>query len=442
MVTPLDVYKYLPKTNCKKCGVDTCIAFSIQLINRQAKIEDCIPLSEENKIPLNTLLRLPIKEIEIGIKNDAIKVGGEEILYRHDKKFNNPPALGLMISDKLQKSEIVSKIKDFNSFFYERIGTSLKFDILAISFDNGNLDVINIVKENYSGPLILKSSDPKIIEGALARCESEKSLIYGINENNWDEMLEIAKKHNCPVVVSENTSLKGLEQMIDTIKSKNFDDIIINVRCDDFAEYLQKATILRRFAVDENSDSFGYPIITDLTYHSNPNNVMSASLGILKYASIILLDKIDYTDCLPLLVLRQNIYADPQKPIQIEAKLYEIGNPNENSPVLLTTNFSLTYFSVTEDIGASKIPAYLIVAPVEGLSVLTAWGAGTLDAELIAKSIQKSKIEKKVSHKKLIIPGLIAHLKGEIEEESGWDVIVGPRDSSKLLTFLAREAKT
>ena len=165
---------------------------------------------------------------------------------------------------------------------------------------------------------------------------------------------------------------------------------------------------------------------------------IEAGVCIAKYASIVLIKTVESWQTLALLTLRQNIYTDPQKPLQVEPKAYTIGQVSEQSPLLVTTNFSLTYYTVLGEVEASKIPSYILSVDTEGMSVLTAWAAEKFTPEKIAESLEKSGIKEKIKHNQLIIPGYVSVMSGDLEEKSGWKVTVGPKEASGIPSFLKK----
>lgn len=435
-LTALEIYKHLPKKNCGECGVPTCLAFAMQLASLKAQIEKCPYISKEAKDFLASASAPPIKLVKIGIGENEIAIGDEVVLFRHEKTFYNKTAFSLLIDDNLSKEEIEKKVEEVNNLKIERVGQILKIQCIALkastkeNFENS----IKVIQGKTSLPLILISEVPENIESALKLCSSNKPLIYCANSSNYEKMSKLAKEFKCPLVVKAE-SLEELSNLTEKIKALGIDDLVLDFGNKSLGETLRNLTIMRRLAIKKSFRPFGYPIIVFA------KDEMMASLCVLKYGSIVVMEDIKMAKMLPLLVLRQNIYTDPQKPIQVKPGLYEILKPNENSPLLVTTNFSLTFFTVSGDTENSKVPSWLMVVDSEGLSVLTAFAAGKFTAELIAKNIEESGIKQMVKHNKIIIPGMVARMSGKLKELTSFEVVVGPRESSGLPAFLREYIK-
>lgn len=409
-LSALQIYKYLPKTNCKDCGDPTCLAFAMKLAASKADIAKCPHISDEGKDVLGAASRPPIKPITVG----NVKLGDETCMFRHEKKFFNQTAIAVRVNNA-EDIELCKKT------MFERVGEELRIDILVVS--SKDRDIVKKASES-NFEIMIEAEDAESLKKALDAA-GKKCIITNIS----DKMLELTKGH--AVVLS--SEIDDVEENVKKVKAVN-EDIILELVYKNLRDMNEKFTIARRLAIKKKDESFGYPLI------AFTKDFTESSVAMMKYASIIVLEKLDENEILPLLTLRQNIYSDPQKPTQMEAMIYEVGKPNENSPVILTTNFSLTYFSVSGDADSSKIPCWVMVPDTEGMSVLTAWAAGKLEADTVAKFIKSSGIEDKVKHRNLIIPGLVAVLSGEIEDLSKWKVLVGPKDSSKLPKFLKEHA--
>lgn len=423
-LTALEIYKHLPKTNCKKCGFPTCLAFAMQLGAKKVGLEKCPDIGEEAKAKLESATRPPIKSIRIG----DLTVGGETVLFRHEKKFFNPTAIAVMVDDK--ESDAEEKIKKIKDYKFSRVGEEYFIDMIAVrgSDEKRFLELAKAAKQTGL-PLVLMA-DAEILEKAL-ETDCEEILLYNATLSNYEKVGELAKKHSCSVVATAG-SLDEISQLTEKLEGKGVTDIIINPEQKKLKQTFQELTIIRRAAINQKNKSLGYPVLTF------PADDTEASIDILKYASIIVLDKADYGLLDGLFTLRQAIYTDPQKPLQVEPKVYELNNPDSNSPVIVTTNFSLTYFTVSGDIESAKQPCHLLIVETEGQSVLTAFASGKFCVESIVKAIKSTGIMEKVSHKKVIIPGWVSMMKGELEESSGLSVLVGPQNSSELKTYLKK----
>lgn len=450
-ITGIEIFKLLPKTNCKKCGFPTCLAFAMKVAQGQAKIDDCPDVGEEVKAKLKEASTPPIRGFEFGTDTEKIKIGEETVLFRHEKKFNNPVVLTFEIKDTDENIE--DKINQVVQSQIERVGQILKVDAVYLRNSSGNTEVFKnaiktLVEKSPRIPIIFGIENPEI---ALSVCEyyrGGRPILFGAKEDNFLEMAEIAKKFNIPLGVSA----KGVEKIIsltESLKAKGVEDLIINTEPSTAGELLIDNTVIRRSALKKGVKALGYPIITfassviprsmsdeESTERSLYETII-ASLAILKYSSIVVLESIPKWKNLVLFTLKQNIYSDPQVPMQVKQDIYKVGEPDENSPIIVTTNFALTYFLVRGEIENSKVPAWLAIMDCDGLSVLTAWAAGKFSASKIAQFINESGIEQKLAHRELIIPGYVAMLKGAIEDKlSGWKVIVGTKEASAIPAFL------
>lgn len=444
-LTGVEIFKLLPKTNCKKCGFPTCLAFAMKLAQRQATIDACPDVSEEAKRILGEASAPPIRPITIGVGNKAIKIGEENVLFRHEKKFINPCALAVEVKDTMGDDEIKRVVSEVLDSEINRVGQLLRIDAILVSntsADQGRFEsVIRMIKEKAPEiPLILNVSDPAIAEAGLKIMSDQRPLLYGAKEDNAEAMAKLAKNYKVPLGITAK-GLESLSVLTEKIKGLGVEDIVIDSGARSAKEIIEDNTLIRRSAIKKNFKPLGYPIITFANREDQMLETLIAALGITKYSSIVVLSSIEKWKSLALFTLRQNIYTDPQVPMQVEQKIYKIGEPTPESPLLITTNFSLTYFIVSGEIENSKVPSWLAIMDCEGLSVLTAWAAGKFTASKIAQFIQESGIEKEISHRELIIPGYVAILSGAIEEKlPGWKITVGPREANGLPAFLRSRA--
>ena len=431
VLKPLEVYKHLPKKNCGECGFQTCLAFAMAIAGQKTEITLCPYLSQEAMEILSSASAPPIKSVMIG----SVKIGDEKFMFRHEKKFYNETAFAVRIVDSLSPDDIEKILKKIRDLTVIRVGEELKFNLVCLEEKSGDITKFKqAVKlcSDFDFSLILISENLRILESSLSILSGKRPTIGFADEKNYKEISELAKKYNASLIVraEDPEKLASLTEKID------MKEIILSFEERSPKQILENLTIIRRAAIKKKIRSLGYPTIIFLNNNDPTQNTLEATIYLAKYASVIVFPDIEKEDALALLILRQNIYTDPQKPLQMEPKIYEIGDPDENSPVLLTTNFSLTYFTVSGDIEASGIPCYLIVLDTEGLSVLTAYAAGKLDADKITKFLKNSEIKDMVKHRNIIIPGLISKISGTLEEKSGWNVIVGPNDSKDLREFL------
>ena len=434
----LDIYKLLPKTNCRECGFATCLAFAMQLAKKAASVEKCPYLKEEAKMYLEASSLPPIKLVTIGSDERKLEVGNETVLFRHEEKFHHPSGLGFIIEDNLSDSEIKLRLEKINKLEFERVGQILKVDLIALR-QNGNkerfVQALELVLNNTQLAMVLMSEDLEALKIGLEIAKERKPLIYCASVDNLSGISKLAKEFQCPLVVS-GSDLEILSNLTKELNKQGIDNLILDTSSKPVKDKIWDLTQIRRLALKKSDRSLGYPTLAVIENVDPFKEAMEAATYILKYASIVLLKGIESWQILSLLTLRQNIYTDPQKPLQIEPKLYAVGQASAKSPVLVTTNFSLTYYTVLGEVEASKVPAYILSVDTEGMSVLTAWAAEKFTPEKIADSLNKFSVKETVSHNRLIIPGYVAVISGDLEEQSGWQVVVGPKEAAGIPSFL------
>lgn len=437
----IQIYKLLPQTNCKDCGYPTCLAFAMKLAAKQVELSLCPHVSEESKAELSASAAPPIRLISLSSNGYEVKAGNEVVLFRHEKTFYNRPGLFIRVRDDEPVDAIREKITSAAAYQVTYVGIELTLDGFAVEAISGDPatfgKAVQTVRSISDRPIILISPDPEVIKAGLAEVEAKGTLIYGATEENWEQMVALAKEHGASLGV-EATSLGSLADLTEKIKAAGVEDMVIDPGARDFGSFLAYATQIRRLALKKNFRSLGYPIIVFPGDAGEPEQEsMLAAQAIAKYAGFIVLDHFSPESIYPLLVLRQNIYTDPQKPIQVQPGLYELNGPSADDPLLVTTNFSITYFSVANEVEGAGLPAWLLVTDAEGMSVLTAWAAGKFDAERIAKDVKRFDVATKVNHKRMVIPGHVAVISGELEEElPDWEIRVGPREAVDLPAFM------
>jgi acetyl-CoA decarbonylase/synthase complex subunit gamma len=438
----LQIYKLLPQTNCKECGFPTCLAFAMKLAQKGAELDKCPYVSEEAKTALDAASAPPIKLAKIGAGERAFEVGNETVMCRHEKTFVHQP--GLVVRVKSDAADIGDAAARVAAYAVERVGMTLTLDGLAVEDAGGGADAyaaaVAAARASAPGlPLVLMSADAAAVEAALAAgAAADRPLVHAATAANWQAMAAAAQKHACPLAIKvADGDLDGLLELSGQVRGAGMEDIVLDPGTTTLAGDLAAATQLRRLALKKGARELGYPLVAVATATTWQAELVRAAQAVDKYAGVIIVDHFEPAMLYALLTLRQNIYTDPQKPIQMEPKLYEIGAVTADSPVLITTNFSLTYFSVAGEVEGAGIPTWLLVADSDGQSVLTGWAAGKFDAEKIAKTVKGSGIENLVGHKKLVIPGHVAGLSGEVEEElPEWRIMVGPRDAVDIPNYI------
>jgi acetyl-CoA decarbonylase/synthase complex subunit gamma len=422
--------------------VPTCLAFAMNLAAGKVELIACPFVSEESKAQLAEASAPPIRPITIGTGTGAFKVGGETVMFRHEKKFENPTGIAVLVTDMMPESEVAARIERFNKNIYVRVGVKLHADAVAVKNESGNAakfgKLVETVTKATEGGLILMSENPEVLAAGLKICGARKPLIYAATKANAEAIAQLAKEHSCPVAV-KGANLEEVAELTAVMNQAGIKDIVIDAGARTVKQAFQDEVIIRGAALQKKFKPLGYPTITfpcEMT--ANPlKEALIASMFVAKYAGIVVLSDLKGEVLFPLLVERLNIFTDPQRPLATTPGIYEINNPNENSPVLITTNFSLTYFIVSGEIETSKVPSYLLIMDTEGLSVLTAWAAGKFGADLMAAFVKKSGIGDKVKNHKLIIPGYSASESGGLEEDlKGWEILVGPREGSLIPAYL------
>jgi len=460
-LSPIDVYTLLPRTNCKKCGQENCMAFATKLVNRELALELCTPLLEEKQYAkayqkLWDMLKPPVKEVTIGSGDSAVKIGGKLVMYRHELAYTNPTVIAIDVTDEMPDNEVIDRLKKTEAFSYIYIGQELKLNMIAVRSVSNDPDkfkaAVKTVTANTKLPLALCSFNPEVIEAGLMVAPKERPLIYAATEQNWKDMAELSLMYDCPLAVFAPNNLKLLRSLVKTLIDYGVKDLVLDpgtFPLEGLADTLVNFTMIRRMACKRGDELFGFPIIgTPIVAWTQKaeapeinfwNEAYLASTLITRFADILIMHSTEGWVLLPNVFLRENIYTDPRKPVAVEPGLREFGKPSEISPVMMTTNFALTFYTVASDIESNGLTCYLIVVDTEGHAVDTAVAGRKLTAENIAEAIKTSEVEGKVNHKKLIIPGKAARLSGEIQELSGWEVLVGPRDSSGIPKFLSEK---
>jgi acetyl-CoA decarbonylase/synthase complex subunit gamma len=413
----------------------------MKLAAKQAELAACPYVSDEAKEQLEAAAQPPVRLITLVSDGHELKVGNETVLFRHEKTFYNKPGVFVRVRDTDDEGAIKERATAVESYVVDYVGIDLHLDGVAVEAASGDAatfsKAIAAVREATKRPLILIADDPNVMAAGLGVLEGETPLIHAATPDNWEAMAELAKQHNVPLVAMAN-DLEALANLTINLTEAGVADIVADPGVSGLASSLTAFTQIRRAALKSNYRPFGYPLFS-LAGQGVENQVqetIAASQAIAKYGGFVVIDNAEAENVYPLLVLRENIFTDPQKPIQVQPGVYEINDPEPGDPVLVTTNFSITYFSVKNEVEGNGLPAWLVVADAEGMSVLTAWAAGKFDAERIAKDVKAFGVEDKVTNKRIVLPGHVAVLSGELEEElPGWQILVGPREAVDIPTY-------
>ena len=441
-LTGIQIFKLLPKTNCKECGVPTCLAFAMNLASGKAELDSCPYVSDEAREQLAAASAPPIRPVEIGNGVRKFTAGGETVQYRHEKTFVNPTALGALVSSDIADKELDQKLNVWNAFQYERVGLNLRPELVAVK-DAGNgadafAKVAKKIADTSEFNLVLMSDDPASMKAAIEATKQKRPLIYAATDKNVATYGALASENNLPLAVKAD-SVEGLVALTTKLTDMGLKDLVIDSGARETKQLLEDMVAIRRSSLKDGNRAVGFPTITfpcEMASNLDVETLISAML-VSKYGGICIMSDFAGSSVFPLLLDRLNIFTDPQRPMTVTQGIYEINNPDENSPIFVTTNFALTYFIVSGEIEGSRVPSYLLIKDAEGLSVLTAWAAGKFSGDDVGAFVKKSGIEEKVNHKEVIIPGYAAAITGDVEEElPGWKVTVGPREAAQIPAFL------
>jgi len=440
-----DIVKRLPeggKKNCKECGLPTCFAFAMKLASGGTAIDKCPYLAPEVRSELEDALAPPIRPVTIGAGTGAILVGDETVLYRHEKTFVHQPAIAVLVADDEPVKVVEDKIRKLKELQYSWVGKTLKADLLALQYKSGDCTrYTELVKKALSAidcPIMLISEDIEALLAAHEMCADRKPLLYPVTAHNLEKIVSAVKAGPAPMAVRA-VGVESLIHLTARLREAGIEDVLLDPGSKDMQSALRDQTLIRRAALKQGFRLLGYPTIAFPCFMATDKRreMLLASMFILKYAGIIVLSDIDEHTLLPLLVQRLNIYTDPRMPMSMEEKVYPINDPDAASPVLVTTNWALTYFIVASEIEASKVPSWLCVKETGGLGVLTAWAAGKFSGDSIAPFIRKCGVEGMVNHRRLVIPGKVARIRNELTEAlPDWEIIVGPGDANDIPAYL------
>lgn len=434
-VSGMEIFKMLPRTNCRDCKSPSCLAFAMKVAGGKAQFDECPHLSEDSRQKLEGLMSPPIKTVQIKKGQREILLGGEKVIFRHDESFYHPTAFSVLIPSGLDEAELAKALREIESLQFERAGEKIFIDAVALDDDGSPPDEwINyaaFIHENSFLPLAVRIKRGGIAQKLLERTGKDGVLFYLDEEaaKEWDQ----SPPDNpglYPVTALPASNIESALALGEKFSTRGWKNALIAIKSSSPAGILEALTSIRHGALKGNIRNLGYPaLLWPQTQDTDLSNVLAA---VTRYGSMVALRTRVPHEILPCLTLRQNVFTDPRRPIQVEAKLYRFGDVNPDSPALVTTNFSLTYFTVAQEIEASRTPAYLLVIDTDGTSVLTAWASDRFGEKDILKGIEKSDLSSMISHRNIIIPGYVATLKEEIEGNSSWKVIVGPREASGI----------
>ncbi len=439
-LTGIQIFKMLPKTNCGECKFPTCLAFAMALAASKAELDSCPHVSDEARDQLSDASAPPIRQLSVGTGDYGVKIGGETVMFRHEKTFFNKPGIAILITDGMSDEEIDNRFSKLAHFQYERVGLTMRPELVALKETVNKEKFLNMVRKSAGEPysVILISSYSDTMKEALEIAKDKKPLIYAADVNNYEAFGNLAKEFSCPLAV-KGQGIEEVANLVDKLIGIGLKDLVLDTGTRSFKEGFHEQIYIRRAALLNKSKPLGFPTITFPCEMTDDimKETLIASAFVAKYAGIIVLSDFTGETLFPLLLQRLNIYTDPQRPMTTKEGIYPINNPDETSPVLVTCNFSLTYFIVSGEIENSRVPGWLCVMDTEGLSVMTAWAAGKFVGDTVGAFIKKCGISEKIGHKRLIIPGYSAAIMGDLEEElPGWEIMIGPREAAHLPAYL------
>ncbi|MCC6449596.1 MAG: acetyl-CoA decarbonylase/synthase complex subunit gamma [Candidatus Aureabacteria bacterium] len=439
-LTGLQIFKLLPNKNCKECGFQTCLAFAMKLAGKQAKLDACPYASDEAREKLGAASAPPIRLVKIGVGEREVQVGEELVMFRHEKTFYRKTALAAQVDDAMAPAERLARVEAASAFSVDRAGETLRLDLIAVKETSGDPRAFAAAargaREASPLPLVLVSRNIDCLRAALEAVKDSRPLLWGADADTVEKAAALAKECAVPLVVESADGADALAALAVRAAEAGAEELLLAPRTENPATLLQDCTLLRRRALARSCNGAGFPLAVSAGGCGHEAAAVAAA-AICKYASVLVLESPEQWEFLPLLTLRQNIYTDPQRPLQVDPGVYKIGDPGDDAPLLVTTNFSLTYFMVSTEIEASEIPARLLITEAEGQSVLTAWAAGKFNADLIAKAVAAQGLDTSVPHKRIIIPGYVAMISGDLEDKlPGWNVMVGPQESADIPSYL------
>jgi acetyl-CoA decarbonylase/synthase, CODH/ACS complex subunit gamma len=434
----LEIWKLLPKTNCKKCGMPTCLAFAMALAQKKASLDQCPDATQAARDALSAAAAPPMRLVTFGASDAATKTGQETVLFRHDEKFHSPTVVAVTLPDTLDEAALKARAAAIQAFAFERIGQPMPVNAIAVTNPSGDaakFAAAATIAKGAGKAVILVTEKPESAAAALEKIKDAKPLLCGATEATADALAKLAKAAGCPLVARAATP-EALAALTEKIKAAGCEDIVLWLDAPDAWAEMAGLTVIRRLALKKSFRPLGYPVIAFAAAGTPEEQTVRAAGLVCKYAGIVVVDTLEPWALLAILTARQNIYTDPQKPVQVEPKLYAVGEAGPNSPVLFTTNFSLTYYTVESDVEASRIPSWILCVDTEGTSVLTAYSGDKLNEKTVGKAMKAANLDTVVKHRKLIIPGYVAVMSGKLEEETGWQILVGPRESSVIPRYL------
>ncbi|MCX7015253.1 MAG: acetyl-CoA decarbonylase/synthase complex subunit gamma [Candidatus Sumerlaeota bacterium] len=444
-LTGLEIYKSLPKTNCKQCGLPTCLAFAMKVAAGQAGLDQCPPLDPKARAALEEASAPPQQLVKIGAGERAIELGQETSLYRHEGKFQHPTAIAICVNDSLASTAIEERGRQIASLKFERLGATLKVDMAAVFNVSGQprgfVEAARAASRASRKALALVSANVESLRAAGEALREERPLLWLMDAAAAGaKAFDMAKELGLPICL-QAPGFDALVASSEAARAAGLKEFMLApgpMKAKAALEFLSQS---RRAAIVKKFRPMGYPIAMLATGGDSAQTLVEACWYVLKYAALVVVDTTRPEEILGILTSRQDIYTDPQKPALVDSTLHTVGNPGTDAPVLVTTNFALSYYSVESEVEASRVPSFILPVDTEGQSVLTAWAADKFNGKIIAKALKESGVESRVGHRKVVIPGYVAVISASLNEESGWEVLVGPKEASGLVPYLKSQWK-
>ena len=437
-VKGLDIFKLSPKKNCKECGSPTCMAFCMKVAQGAVPITKCPYMSEEAIALLSEATAPPMQTITVG----AHKLGGETVMMRHEKTLVNRNLFAATLDTSMDDASIEERIALVKKVDYERIGEREMVECVFVHDAGDSAKFVELCKKAAALPdrtVIIDTKDVETAKAAVEAIKDNKPILNGANKDTFAAMNEIAKAAGLVLGVS-GADLSELHDTVAELEKAGNKNLILDVTASTIKETFANAVLVRRSAIKDGDKTFGYPSIVNLGVLCNHDEHLETALAamfVVKYGSIIVMDKVGYAEALPLYGLRQNIFTDPQKPMKVAPGIYPINGAGPDDPCALTVDFALTYFLVSGELERSKIPVNLLITDASGMSVLTAWAAGKFSSTSVKKFFDEFDVASKINNRTLIIPGKVAVMKGEIQDKlPEWNVVVGTREAVELVKYL------
>jgi len=444
----IEVYKHLPRTNCKDCGLPTCMAFAMQVASQKLGIDQCPHVSDDARAALGAAQTPPMETVSLGPKARSWLLGGETVMHRHEERFQHAPLIATRVSACLSDEDLEARIESIHTLQFERIGEMIGVDAIAVDADGVDVDrfarVVAYVASRSELQILLLCEQPELLERAAAACLDRRPLLVAATHENSQSVLQLALSMGLPIV-ARGCGIAEVTALASELGSSGIGQLLLDPQPEALVDAIGSLTQLRRLALEHRQSGAGYPAYVDVgslaasSDEEAPDAMAQMTAGVslvMKYAGVLVIDAVEAWAIHPVLAARQDIYTDPQVPNAVESKLYEIGDPGPDAPVLVTTNFALTYFSMAGEVANSKVPSFVSVIDTEGLGVLNAYADQRLTVDRLVETIRGQGVMERVHHNRVIIPGLVARMRVGIEEASGWQVIVGPDTASGIPRFL------